>query len=123
MQGLFAPLGRCHAANCQWKFNIAQSREPRKQVAVLGHLADVGIQTANRGTLVENGTVRCSQQTRGKTQQSGLATTGRTYHGRNLSGWNFEADAVERKYVLLLTGERKPDVRELDRRRFRRVIY
>src|SRR5262249_52637239 len=45
MQGLFAPLGRCHAANCQWEFNIAQSREPWKQIAILGHVADVGVQT------------------------------------------------------------------------------
>src|SRR5215831_9943521 len=115
MQGLFAPLGRCDAADCQWKFNIAQSREPWKQIAILGHVADVGVQTKDRSTLVEDGAIRCSDQPRGETQQSGLTATRRTYDGRNLSGWNAEADAVERKYVLVLTGKGMPNVREFYR--------
>src|SRR5262249_34982423 len=110
------------AADCQWKFNIAQSTEPWKQVAILRHVTDAGIQTNDRSTLVQDGTFGCAQQTRSETQQSGLATTGRTYDGRNLSGGNVEADAVKRKYVLLLTGKHKPNIRESYRGRFRRVI-
>src|SRR5205809_4644357 len=53
MQGLFPPLGRCDAADCQRKFNIAQSSQPWKQVAVLSHVADVGVQTNDWSTLVE----------------------------------------------------------------------
>jgi len=60
---------------------------------------------------------------RDETQQSSFATTRRTYNGRDLSGWNVEADAVERKYILLLTSKGKPNIRELYRGRFRGVIY
>src|SRR5262249_8827395 len=42
-QGLFAPLRRCDIADRQWKFNIAQSSEPWKQIAVLSHVADVSV--------------------------------------------------------------------------------
>ena len=119
MQGLFAPLGRCDTADCQRKFNIAQSSQPWKQVAVLSHVADVGVQTKDWSTLVEDGTLRCSEQTRGETQQSGLAATGRTDDGCNPFWRNVKADAVKRKYVLLLTSKRKPNIRELYRGRFR----
>ena|SRR5215468_10491223 len=123
MQGLFAPLRRCDTADRQWKFNIAQSSEPWKQIAVLSHVADVSVQTNDRSALVEDGTIRRSDQPRGETQQSSFATTRRTYNGRDLSGWNVEADAVERKYILLLTSKGKPNIRELYRGRFRGVIY
>jgi hypothetical protein len=122
MQGLFAPLGRCDAANCQRKLNVAQSSEPGKQIAILGHVTDVGVQTKDWSTLVEDGAIRCSEQARGKTQQSGLAATRRTYDRRNLFGRNVEADAVEGKYVLVLTSKRKPNIREMYRGRFRWVI-
>ena len=44
MQRLFAPLGRCDAADRQRKLDIAQRSKPWKQIAVLGDVADAGVQ-------------------------------------------------------------------------------
>src|SRR5262245_11884579 len=109
MQRLFASFGWCDAADRQWKLDVAQRSEPWKQIAVLGHVADVGVQTKHRSALVEDGTIRCGHQPRGETKQRGLAAAGRTYDGRDFSGWNVEADAVERKHVMLLTRKCKPN--------------
>src|SRR5262245_58689786 len=123
MQRLLASLGDRDAADYQRKLDVAQRSEPWKQIAVLGHVADVGVQTEHRSALEEDGTIRCGQQPRGETQQRGLAAAGRTYDGRDLFGWNVEADAVERKHVMLLTRKCKPNIRELYRGRFRGVIH
>ena len=44
VQRLLAPLGVRDAADRQRKLDIAERREPWKQIAVLGDVADVGVQ-------------------------------------------------------------------------------
>jgi hypothetical protein len=94
-----------------------------EQIAILGDVANVGVQTKHRSAFVEDGTIRGGHQPRGEAQQRGLAAARRTDDGRDLSGRNIEADAVERENVLLLTCKGKPNVRELYRRWFRGAIY
>ena len=116
MQRLVAPLARGDAANGKWKLDIAERGEPRKQIAVLRDVADAGVQSVHRCAIVEHGPAGRAKQARRQSQQGGLAATGRSDDGRDLSGQHVEADAVQREHVVILTGKDQLHVRKADRR-------
>src|SRR5579885_3909750 len=93
--GPLAALRPRRAADRQRKLDIAQRREPGKEVAVLRDVADAGVEAVDRPAVVQDGAARRAEEARREPEQRGLAAAGRAHDRGDLARGDREAHTVE----------------------------